>query len=146
MNRRSMFKLMALGLLSSGGVMAKLAEATEGYGRRHTPKGPIATTDLKALRGGEMRRVLDGKNFAGQAGRAYRAAAEIPDVLDHLYCYCECEPSIGHKSLKSCFVDLHGANCWICQEEAIMAWRFNRQELPILQIRQKVDQAFSKRL
>ncbi|MDH3672958.1 MAG: PCYCGC domain-containing protein [Gammaproteobacteria bacterium] len=56
-----------------------------------------------------MRRVLDGQHFAGPAGRAYRAAAEIPDVLDHLYCYCECEPAIGHKSLKSCFVDLHGA-------------------------------------
>jgi hypothetical protein len=141
-----MFKLLALGLLSSAGVTVKLAAAAGGYPRRHTPRGPIATTDLKALRGGEMRRVLDGQHFAGQAGRAYRAAAEIPDVLDHLYCYCECEPAIGHKSLKSCFVDLHGANCGICQQQAIMAWRLNKRQLPILQIRQKVDQAFSKRL
>ncbi len=66
--------------------------------------------------------------------------------MDHLYCYCECEPAIGHKSLKSCFVDLHGANCGICQEQAIMAWQLHRRGLSLLQIRHKVDQAFSKRL
>lgn len=146
MNRRKTFKLLALGLLAGGGAMTSWVAAAATPARPHTPKGPVSTTDPEALRGGETRKVLDGRYFAGPSGRAYRAAAEIPDVMDHLYCYCECEPAIGHKSLKSCFVDLHGANCGICQEQAVMAWQLHRRGLSLLQIRHKVDQAFSKRL
>jgi hypothetical protein len=135
MNRRNTFKLIAAGMLAAAGGVVRLSGAT-------TPRGRVSATDPATLRGGETRPILDGKYFAGQAGQAYRAAAEIPDVLDHMYCYCECERSVGHKSLKSCFVDLHGANCDICQEEALMAWRLNREGLSVLQIRRKIDGAF----
>jgi hypothetical protein len=34
-------------------------------------------------------------------------AREIPDVLNQLYCYCECDKHRGHKSLLSCYTDGH---------------------------------------
>ena len=142
MKRREMAKLIVGALLSASSMKLIAGQA---YSRKHTPKGPISTTNLRDLRGGETRRILDGTYFAGRAGQAYRAASEIPNVLDHLYCYCECEVSVGHKSLKSCFVDLHGANCGICQEQALMAWRLKQRGLPILEIRHKVDRVFLTR-
>ncbi|MBI2999509.1 MAG: hypothetical protein HYY46_13835 [Deltaproteobacteria bacterium] len=40
---------------------------------------------------------------------AYQVAQEIPDILDQLYCYCECDKHMGHLTLLSCFVDSHAA-------------------------------------
>ena len=57
----------------------------------------------------EKKPVLSPALFVGQTARAYRVAQEIPDVLDQLYCYCECDKHLGHKSLLSCFTDDHGA-------------------------------------
>lgn len=65
-------------------------------------------------------------------------------MLDHLYCYCECEVSVGHKSLKSCFADLHGAKCGICQDEALTAFRLDRQGRPLLEIRRAIDRIFAR--
>jgi len=47
--------------------------------------------------------------FVGQTARTYQIAHEIPDILDQLYCYCECDKQMGHKSLLSCFIDSHAA-------------------------------------
>ena len=47
--------------------------------------------------------------FRGRVHEAYKAAAEIPDVLAELACYCGCAKSIGHRHLLDCFVDDHGA-------------------------------------
>jgi uncharacterized protein YbaR (Trm112 family) len=57
----------------------------------------------------EKKPVLSPALFVGQTARAYRIAQEIPDILDQLYCYCECDKHLGHKSLLSCFTDDHGA-------------------------------------
>jgi hypothetical protein len=47
--------------------------------------------------------------FVGQTARSYEIAQEIPEILDQLYCYCECDKHLGHKSLLSCFIDSHAA-------------------------------------
>jgi hypothetical protein len=47
--------------------------------------------------------------FVGQPARAYPIAREIPDILDRLYCYCECDKHLGHQTLLSCFADSHAA-------------------------------------
>jgi len=47
--------------------------------------------------------------FSGQTARAYAVAAEVPDVLAGLYCYCKCDLSVGHRHLLDCFRDDHGA-------------------------------------
>jgi hypothetical protein len=55
----------------------------------------------------ETRPTLSPARFVGQAARAHEIAQEIPDVLDQLYCYCQCEKHMGHKSLLSCYTDGH---------------------------------------
>jgi hypothetical protein len=62
-----------------------------------------------ALARRETRPTLDPARFVGKAARAHQVAREIPDVLDRLYCYCECDRHLGHKSLLSCFTDGHAA-------------------------------------
>ena len=57
----------------------------------------------------ETRTPLSPALFVGKTATAYRAAQEIPDVLDQLYCYCECDKHMGHLTLLSCFVDSHAA-------------------------------------
>ena len=57
----------------------------------------------------ETRPTLDPARFVGKAALGHRIAREIPDVLDQLYCYCECDKHAGHKSLLSCYTDGHAA-------------------------------------
>ncbi len=57
----------------------------------------------------EKRPTLDPARFVGKAALAHRVAREIPDTLDQLYCYCECDKHSGHKSLLSCYTDGHAA-------------------------------------
>ena len=59
--------------------------------------------------GGERRPTLDPTLFTGSVARAYQVAREIPQVLDQLYCHCNCIENSGHLSNLSCFVDRHGA-------------------------------------
>jgi hypothetical protein len=57
----------------------------------------------------ETRVPLSPALFVGQTARAYKIAHEIPEVLDQLYCYCECDKHLSHRSLLSCFIDSHAA-------------------------------------
>lgn len=66
----------------------------------------------ESLRKGEIRQTLDPSIFKDPMIReAYRAAKEIPWVLDSIYCYCFCKesPVFKHKSLLTCYVDDHAA-------------------------------------
>lgn len=46
--------------------------------------------------------------FSGRTADAYGVAAEIPEVLAGLACYCGCDQSVGHRHLLDCFADDHG--------------------------------------
>jgi len=62
------------------------------------------------VKGGETRHVVDPSIFTGLTRAAYAAAQKYPEVLDQVYCYCDCsEPPFYHKSLLSCFTENHGA-------------------------------------
>jgi hypothetical protein len=54
---------------------------------------------------------------------SYAAAKKYPDLIDRIHCFCECKESKRehHKTLLTCFTNLHAAGCGICQHEAIMA-------------------------
>ena len=65
-----------------------------------------------SLRMGETRATLEPNSFSDPKVRsAYQIAKEIPQVLDSIYCYCQCEesPAFIHKSLLSCYVDSHAS-------------------------------------
>ena len=81
--------------------------------------------------------------FEGNVRRAYQVALEIPQTLAQLPCYCHCDRGQGHKSLHSCFIDEHGANCGICMNEAFMAYRLEKQQrLNVEQIREQIIKDF----
>ena len=66
----------------------------------------------QSLREGENRPTLDPNQFSNPTiKKAYQVAKEIPWVLDSIYCFCFCKesPAFRHKSLLSCYVDLHAA-------------------------------------
>ena len=52
---------------------------------------------------------LPAEMFQGRVREAYKIAAEIPEVLASVTCYCGCDKSHGHRHLLDCFVDDHGA-------------------------------------
>lgn len=76
---------------------------------RGPKRGPVAELNPSGYARRETRAPLSSSLFVGQTARAYQVASEIPEVLDQLYCYCECDKHMGHKSLLSCFADSHGA-------------------------------------
>ncbi|MBI5586805.1 MAG: hypothetical protein HY889_00385 [Deltaproteobacteria bacterium] len=101
-------------------------------------------TDVKSLRGGETRATLSPSDFTGETARAYQIAREIPEVLDSLYCYCDCKKHFSHKSLLTCYVDEHAAHCDICMNEAFMASELYKQGKDIKTIRGAVDARFAR--
>lgn len=103
------------------------------------PKGALS----RNFKGGETRPTLQPTNFSGQTAQAYQAALEIPEVIDSLYCYCDCEKHSGHKSLLSCYVDEHAAACDICIYEALMAHELHKKGEGIDAIRKAIDERFA---
>ncbi|MSR06688.1 MAG: hypothetical protein EXR93_06465 [Gemmatimonadetes bacterium] len=73
--------------------------------------------------------------------RAYQVAREIPDMLDGLYCYCECKEHLGHRSLLTCYNSQHGAGCDVCIGEAEMAYDMVKQGRALADIRTAIDLA-----
>src|SRR3990172_4427098 len=53
----------------------------------------------------ETRPLLPPDMWSGKAAEAYRLAAEIPQVVDAQYCYCDCSknPKFMHKTLLTCY-------------------------------------------
>lgn len=100
--------------------------------------------DAASLRGGETRETLPAYYFSGVVAEAYRIAAEIPEVIDSLYCYCHCKENFGHKSLLTCYVDDHAARCGVCIDEAVAASRMHAEGRSIPEIRKAVDRTFSR--
>lgn len=87
---------------------------------------------------------LNASMFTGKARQAYQVAAQIPQTLAQLPCYCHCDRGMGHKSLHSCFEDDHAAHCDVCVKEALMAYRLEKeQKLSVAQIRERIIAQYS---
>ena len=76
------------------------------------------------------------------AREAYAAARNAPQVLDGLYCHCDCSRHAGHRSLLTCFESDHGAHCDICIGEALLAERLAASGSSLEQIRNAIDARF----
>jgi len=83
-------------------------------------QGPEAVHNLRAT--------LSPNEFFGKAREAYAAAKEIPQTLAQLPCYCHCDKSFGHKSLHTCFEDDHASHCAVCVDEALLAYKLQKQD------------------
>lgn len=88
---------------------------------------------------------LSPVQFVGKTREAYIVAKEIPQTLAQLPCYCHCDQSFGHKSLQTCFVDDHAAHCAVCVDEALLAYRLQKeQKLAPDQVREIIIEKYSE--
>ena len=111
---------------------------------RQTKPVPAFQTDAESLK--NLPRTLAPELFTGNVRQAYQLVKEIPQTIAQLPCYCHCDRSIGHKSLHSCFVDDHASGCGICMEEAVMAYRLQKeQHLKPEQIRERIIAHYSSK-
>ena len=88
---------------------------------------------------------LPPEQFTGLTRDAYRAAREIPQTIAQMPCYCHCDRGMGHKSLYSCFEDDHASHCATCVNEALLAYKLEREgKLSAAQIRDKIVEQFGQ--
>ena len=73
---------------------------------------------------------------------AYEAARRVPQVLDGVYCHCNCSKSFRHRSLLTCFESDHGSRCDICMGEAMLAAQLADRGTSLAEIRQAIDARF----
>jgi hypothetical protein len=73
---------------------------------------------------------------------AYDVARAYPDILDGIYCPCECKDSMGHRSLLACFESRQPTGCMGCQEAAEFVGPLAKQGKSLAEIRQAVDKKF----
>jgi hypothetical protein len=84
---------------------------------------------------------MDPKQFPDALNRnVYALAAKIKPVLFQQPCYCYCDRHEGHKSLLDCYVTKHGAECDICQKEAVLAYQLTQNGKTPAQIRAAIIQ------
>ncbi len=102
----------------------------------------LTMADMPALKGGENKPNVTPSRYRGKTASAYNVALKNRDVLDYMYCYCNCKQSIGHKSLLSCFTDDHAANCGICQDQAFYAADLTAKGYDLAQVRMAEDKKY----
>lgn len=89
--------------------------------------------------------ILSGSQLTGQFFRekwqveVYKEAAQIPEVLYQIPCYCRCDRALGHTSLHSCFEGTHGAICATCAAEGAYAFRMTKAGKTPQQIREGIE-------
>ena len=82
---------------------------------------------------------LEKVAYKKSARAAYDAARQFPGIFDGLYCVCDCEKSMGHRSLLSCFESDQAIGCGSCREQAILAARLAKAGQTLEQIRAAFD-------
>lgn len=73
---------------------------------------------------------------------ACTAAAEVPHVLNRLFCYCRCRRHMGHRSLLRCFEGGHDAECPVCLRSAVVAHRMHGEGADLETTGQAIDDLF----
>jgi hypothetical protein len=105
---------------------------------------PAFQTDATSLK--NLAPTLSPEKFFGQQKAAYTAVKQIPRTIAQLPCYCHCDKGFGHKSLYTCFEDDHAAHCAVCVDEALLAYRLEKDEkLKPEQIRERIIALYSAR-
>jgi hypothetical protein len=87
--------------------------------------------------------VINPEKFSGPVATGYRAAQKSKEICVKLFCYCGCDLTDEHTSLLDCFTCMHGVDCPICQEEAIIAHHMKGQGKTLGQIQRTIDEKFS---
>jgi hypothetical protein len=119
---------------TTGGTSASNPSRTNTSQRKADPHGhdtsasrvPAFQRDDASLN--KLSPTLAPEQFFGKTREAYKAVREIPQTIAQLPCYCFCDEGHGHKSLHSCFEDDHASHCAVCVDEALLAYRLEKEQ------------------
>lgn len=91
-----------------------------------------------------QRHVVPAASYASypRVAQVYGEVAQVPQVIDGIYCYCNCSQHSGHYSLLDCYKDNHAARCDVCLSEADMAYRMHQDGKSLDDIRVAVDRLY----
>ena len=128
---------------SPGSVTHSSPAAADPHGHNSpAARVPAFQTDVASLN--RLGPTLPAEEFTGKTREAYKAVKAIPRTIAQLPCYCHCDEGFGHKSLYSCFEDDHAAHCAVCVDEALLAYRLEKDEkLTPEQIRERIIAQYS---
>jgi hypothetical protein len=136
----------ALVVIAAYAVPATTLPANAVHAQWTDPQDDIpAYHPLSPAKGETLPPILSGSQLTGPFFRekwqveVYREAAQIPNVLYQLPCYCRCDRALGHKSLRSCFEGTHGAICSTCAEEGAYAYKMTKLGRTPQQIRAGIE-------
>jgi hypothetical protein len=108
---------------------------------RRLPSGPTHHPDPRP--GITAGKVLPEDKVDVAHRDAYAAAREIPELLDGIYCHCDCADRHGNlRSLLSCYETEMPMSCGVCSGEARTALRLHRQGKSLDEIRAAIDKQF----
>jgi hypothetical protein len=124
------YAVVALGILVlSVGLMA----TRSANGHHPAPRQGLTAAD-----------VVPAERYAAypRIAEVYHMVAQIPEVIDGIYCHCDCSIHSDHRSLLTCFQDDHGAACDVCLTEAALAFRMVGEGRSLKEIRKAVDKLY----
>ncbi len=154
MKTRILFVVIAILAIAVAGVMmtrsgekskhtAEPATAVDSHATPHSHSARVPAFQTVAQID-DLPPTLPANKFIGKSREAYLVAKQIPKTLAQLPCYCECDKSFGHKSLHSCFVDDHASQCAVCVDEALLAYKLQKEEkLTPEQVRERIVEKYS---
>ena len=126
---------MRRGLLLTAVVLVSVAASPTP--RPSAPRTNACTTCV------ERRPTLPPEKFANDpsVAQGYAIALKYPATLDKLHCFCECaeSPMFRHKTLLTCFTDVHAAGCGICLSEARLAAQLKEKGVSDAEIKATVE-------
>jgi len=104
---------------------------------------------VTALSAREVPHLPDYAHVSQRTKAGYVAALEIPETFSKVPCYCSCG-AVGHRSLRDCFLDgeggfeEHASFCDICVSEALDVYTWQKQGVPLSEIRQRIDEKYQR--
>ena len=121
----------------------KMVSTTNMQTNQSPPKPPMPAFQSEE-RAKNLPATLSPDLFTGQTKAAYAAVKEMPETIAQLPCYCRCDREMGHKSLHTCYVDDHAAQCGICMNSALKARKLKKEKKTIKQIRDALEAEYGK--
>ena len=125
--------LAAVALLAIPGVMRAAAVAP-----RRPCRKPVHPEPRPGITAGK---VLPAEKVTKAAARpGYAAAREFPEILDGIYCHCDCDERHDElRSLLGCFESDMAMRCGICHGEGKLAGQLAREGKSLDEIRAAID-------
>lgn len=91
-----------------------------------TPRIPAYFASADEAR--PLSKVLDPKQFSDPVVvKAYRFAAQNPEIFAQQPCYCYCDAGYAHKSLLDCYASDHSVGCALCLKEGLLVHKLHQE-------------------